>query len=426
MDLRLRYIDGQGVIAPTLEVRAMPVEDRVGFFRLPLEPPAGATGVQYQIVAPNGRHFSGLGSKHWVEDDSGSFWADYQLDEPARIEFTLSDLPPSGLEAEFGLRGERVVLSREAEAEDLVEDLRHVPWGVGENWGCTVGLAAASHTRADISILEDPVLRAFAALAWGRILGREGCLDEAELQWVLDTVPPEHVVWAFQGIRIHDLFADRIDAPLVRLTRIQLAAAQTEPGLLAHLLYLNILDAERSEDPSLVRETYATLIQDYPTSYSAQLAKETFDPERPLQVGRAMPAWSFLGLDGEPVGTADFAGRPYLLEVWATWCGPCTDEMESVHAAWETLGAAEGPVSFVWVSIDTELEPIHAFRRERWPMPWIHAQEPDAQDLFDAWWFGGIPLLVLVDGGGQIVATSATLRGDALLPSLQNIGVPSL
>ena len=419
LGLRLRYVDHAGVVGAPLEVTAVPVEGR-GVYGLSLDPPAGASAVQYQLVAPNGRRFSGPGAESWVEDHSGEFWAERQLDDEAWLEVALSDLPPSGLEPEFQLRGEGVVSSRDAEVKALLENLRmrlhEASGGAGEQ--CEAILDAAADTRAIIEALHDHALRAFAALAWGQMLGRDGCLGKRDLRWVLEVVPADHVAWAFQGVGVHDLFAGMIDDPLVQGARKQLAAAQTDPGLRAHLLYLDIVDAERRGDATSVRETYATLTREYPSAYSTKIAKEAYDPDRPLQVGRLMPAWSFTGLDGEPVRAADFQGRPYLLEVWATWCGPCINEMEFVHTVWETLGADEGPVSFVWVSVDTEPDQVRAFRRERWPMPWIHAHEPDEQALFDAWWFGGIPMPVLVDGEGRIVATTDALRGDALRSTL--------
>ena len=45
-------------------------------------------------------------------------------------------------------------------------------------------------------------------------------------------------------------------------------------------------------------------------------------------IGKPAPAFSLESL-GDPswrVGTADFAGRPWLLNVWATWCAGCREE----------------------------------------------------------------------------------------------------
>lgn len=60
------------------------------------------------------------------------------------------------------------------------------------------------------------------------------------------------------------------------------------------------------------------------------------DPSRiesPL-IGKPAPAFSLESL-GDPawkVGSADFAGRAWLLNVWATWCAGCRDEHETLLA----------------------------------------------------------------------------------------------
>lgn len=51
-------------------------------------------------------------------------------------------------------------------------------------------------------------------------------------------------------------------------------------------------------------------------------------------VGRPAPAFALesLGNPAWQVGSADFAGRPYLLNVWATWCGGCYQEHDELLA----------------------------------------------------------------------------------------------
>jgi thiol-disulfide isomerase/thioredoxin len=54
--------------------------------------------------------------------------------------------------------------------------------------------------------------------------------------------------------------------------------------------------------------------------------------------GTAAPTVQFEDPDGEPANLADFRGRPLLVNLWATWCGPCVVEMPSL----DTLAEREG------------------------------------------------------------------------------------
>lgn len=78
--------------------------------------------------------------------------------------------------------------------------------------------------------------------------------------------------------------------------------------------------------------------------------------------GQQAPAAPFVAADGSEARLADFAGKPLLLNIWATWCAPCKAEMPTLDA----LAALEkARMSVIVVSQDLEgLTPVKAFFAE--------------------------------------------------------------
>ncbi len=70
----------------------------------------------------------------------------------------------------------------------------------------------------------------------------------------------------------------------------------------------------------------------------------------PVEVGTPAPAFQVHDLDGNPVSLAELRGEVILLNIWATWCPPCREEMPSMQRLHEELGP-EG-LRVVAVSID--------------------------------------------------------------------------
>jgi peroxiredoxin len=46
-----------------------------------------------------------------------------------------------------------------------------------------------------------------------------------------------------------------------------------------------------------------------------------------LAAGRPAPNFTFTGADGRTHTLAEYRGRPVALHFWATWCGPCIQEL---------------------------------------------------------------------------------------------------
>ncbi len=65
-----------------------------------------------------------------------------------------------------------------------------------------------------------------------------------------------------------------------------------------------------------------------------------------LHSSQQIPDISVRDIDGQPVSLQDLAGKPLVINLWATWCPPCRREMPVLAAAQQ----ANPDVRFVFVN----------------------------------------------------------------------------
>jgi thiol-disulfide isomerase/thioredoxin len=63
-----------------------------------------------------------------------------------------------------------------------------------------------------------------------------------------------------------------------------------------------------------------------------------FSGQPALNVGERAPDYEFPGLDGKLVQLSDYRGKVVLVNIWATWCRPCIDEMPSMKSSTRSSG----------------------------------------------------------------------------------------
>ena len=75
------------------------------------------------------------------------------------------------------------------------------------------------------------------------------------------------------------------------------------------------------------------------------------DPMSEL-VGKIVPDFSAIDLDGRPISLQQYRGKVVLLDFWAVWCGPCITEMPNVKRVYNTY--RDRGFDIIGVSLDTD------------------------------------------------------------------------
>jgi len=116
-------------------------------------------------------------------------------------------------------------------------------------------------------------------------------------------------------------------------------------------------------------------------------------------IGKPAPAFSLesLGDPGWKVGSADFQGRPWLLNVWGSWCVACREEHEALLAI-----ARENRVPIMGLNMWDERALALRWLAEL-GNPYVSvAYDPEGHVAID-WGVYGAPETFLIDAGGRVV-----------------------
>lgn len=116
-----------------------------------------------------------------------------------------------------------------------------------------------------------------------------------------------------------------------------------------------------------------------------------------------LPTFTLQTLDGAGTVRVDsFRGRPVLLTFWASWCGPCREELPELATLYNEL-AGKG---FVLLTVNVDSFPSLAERfmqRMGLSLP-VYRMSPDDVDALGV---SGLPTNILLDAEGRVVKVYA-------------------
>ena len=117
---------------------------------------------------------------------------------------------------------------------------------------------------------------------------------------------------------------------------------------------------------------------------------------------RPLPEVGFVDAEGATHALSGFRGQTVLLNLWATWCGPCRREMPTLDRLQATLGGADFQV--VALSIDRAgVEPVRKFYAELGVQQLAIYVDSSGKSM-RALSALGLPTTLLIDRAGREVA----------------------
>ena len=129
-------------------------------------------------------------------------------------------------------------------------------------------------------------------------------------------------------------------------------------------------------------------------------------------IGRSAPAWTMTSLDGDTLSSEDLAGRPYVVNFWASYCIPaCVDEHPVLAAAYERYG---DEVAIVGVLYNDAVGDAEGFLARYGDAGYPHLIDPEGRLAIE---FGvtGPPESYFVDADGVVRAKQFGPLTDALM-----------
>jgi thiol-disulfide isomerase/thioredoxin len=117
------------------------------------------------------------------------------------------------------------------------------------------------------------------------------------------------------------------------------------------------------------------------------------------KAGAPAPDFTFLDPDGGESRLQDFAGRPLLVNLWATWCAPCVAEMPTL----DRIAATHGAKGLAVLTISQDNQGMKAVKPffEKHKLPNLKGYADPENRLGFHYATGQLPTTIVYDAQGK-------------------------
>ncbi|MEO8338208.1 MAG: TlpA disulfide reductase family protein [Nitrospirota bacterium] len=125
-----------------------------------------------------------------------------------------------------------------------------------------------------------------------------------------------------------------------------------------------------------------------------------------LPVGSMAAPFELATLDGKVVKSSELAGKVVVINFWATWCGPCKEEMPSLARLQQQLD----PTRFTMLTVTTDLQRqgiAHFLSQLGVSMPVLFDED---QEVSRSFMVRGLPTTIVIARDGTLVGRAVGPR----------------
>ena len=158
------------------------------------------------------------------------------------------------------------------------------------------------------------------------------------------------------------------------------------------LARLNQIDA--------AREQFKTCLSCVSPSDPSYLRAQHFAEDPALSTQKMAPPFTVTALDGSKFNLDAMGGRVVLIDFWATWCGPCNEELPHMKKiAKEFAGQPLVIISVSWDNDETKWKDFI----DKHEMTWVQYRDAD-HHLSNLFGINSIPHYFTIDSDGVLTA----------------------
>lgn len=136
------------------------------------------------------------------------------------------------------------------------------------------------------------------------------------------------------------------------------------------------------------------------------------------QIGDPAPDFRLVNEAGEVVQLSDFLGAPVVLNVWASWCAPCVEELPYFQELYDEHGANGEAFQFLLMNNNEAADEASAFLRNELGVTLPAVFDADSElreredldktlDILKNYRVRGMPSTYFIDAQGKIAAIKA-------------------